>query len=165
MLFQATHKTPVGELFLVSDEHILLGAGFKNFKDLFARMDLADQKRIDYVHASPPCGTATRAREKRVSAQLKALGASDPMQLRSPRWPAGLPSLTGLNLHKVTLANQIYDWLAKFFMLCYLRGVKWSCENPKRSFLWMMPSWQLLIQDITTCIVDYENKASRWLTN
>ena len=45
MLFQATHKTPVGEIFLVSDEHILLGAGFKNFKDLFARMDVADQKR------------------------------------------------------------------------------------------------------------------------
>jgi len=45
MLFQATHKTPIGELFLVSDEHILLGAGFRNFKDLFARMDIADQKR------------------------------------------------------------------------------------------------------------------------
>lgn len=45
MLFQATHKTPVGELFLVSDEHILLGAGFRNFKDLFARMDVADKKR------------------------------------------------------------------------------------------------------------------------
>jgi methylated-DNA-[protein]-cysteine S-methyltransferase len=45
MLYQATHRTPVGELFLVSDEHILLGAGFKNFKDLFARMDSSDQKR------------------------------------------------------------------------------------------------------------------------
>jgi methylated-DNA-[protein]-cysteine S-methyltransferase len=45
MLFQATHKTPIGELFLVSDEHILLASGFRNFKDLFARMDSADQKR------------------------------------------------------------------------------------------------------------------------
>jgi methylated-DNA-[protein]-cysteine S-methyltransferase len=45
MLFQATHKTPVGDLFLVSDEHILLASGFRNFKDLFARMDSADQKR------------------------------------------------------------------------------------------------------------------------
>jgi methylated-DNA-[protein]-cysteine S-methyltransferase len=45
MLFQATQKTPVGELFLVSDEHILLAAGFRNFKDLFARMDSSDQKR------------------------------------------------------------------------------------------------------------------------
>jgi len=45
MLFQATHKTPVGELFLVSDEHILLASGFRNFKDLIARMDSVDQKR------------------------------------------------------------------------------------------------------------------------
>ena len=45
MLFQATHKTPVGELFLVSDEHILLAAGFHGFKDLFTRMDKADAKR------------------------------------------------------------------------------------------------------------------------
>ena len=45
MLFQATHKTPVGSLFLVSDEHILLAAGFRSFKDLLARMDQADAKR------------------------------------------------------------------------------------------------------------------------
>ena len=45
MLFQATHKTPVGELFLVSDEHILLAAGFRNFKDLFERMDQDDSSR------------------------------------------------------------------------------------------------------------------------
>ena len=45
MLFQATHRTPVGDLFLVSDEHILLAAGFRNFKDLFARMDVSDSSR------------------------------------------------------------------------------------------------------------------------
>jgi methylated-DNA-[protein]-cysteine S-methyltransferase len=45
MLFQATHKTPIGELFLVSDEHILLGAGFRSFKDLYSRMDVKDSSR------------------------------------------------------------------------------------------------------------------------
>ena len=45
MLLQATHKTPIGELFLVCDEHILLAAGFRNFKDLFARMDPSDATR------------------------------------------------------------------------------------------------------------------------
>ncbi len=45
MLFQAVHKTPIGELFLVSDEHILLAAGFRNFKDLFERMDPDDSSR------------------------------------------------------------------------------------------------------------------------
>ena len=45
MLLQATHRTPVGELFLVSDEHILLAAGFQSHQDLIARMDKADSKR------------------------------------------------------------------------------------------------------------------------
>ena len=45
MLFQATQKTPVGELFLVSHEHILLAAGFHNFKELLARLDPIDLER------------------------------------------------------------------------------------------------------------------------
>ena len=45
MLSQAVHKTPIGDLFLVSDEHILLAAGFKSFKDLFDRMDPKDSSR------------------------------------------------------------------------------------------------------------------------
>ena len=45
MLLQATHRTPVCELFLVSDEHILLAAGFHGHQDLIARMDKADSKR------------------------------------------------------------------------------------------------------------------------
>jgi methylated-DNA-[protein]-cysteine S-methyltransferase len=45
MLYRATQKTPVGELSLVSDEHILLAAGFRGFEDLFSRMEQPDQKR------------------------------------------------------------------------------------------------------------------------
>ena len=45
MLFTAQHKTPVGTLFLISDEHILLAAGFRSFADLFERMDLEDSGR------------------------------------------------------------------------------------------------------------------------
>ncbi len=45
MLSQTSHKTPVGTLFLVSDEHILLAAGFRSFADLLERMDKADSSR------------------------------------------------------------------------------------------------------------------------
>ena len=45
MLSQAVHKTPIGDLFLVSDEHILLAAGFRSFNDLFERMDPKDSAR------------------------------------------------------------------------------------------------------------------------
>ncbi|MEI6648177.1 MAG: methylated-DNA--[protein]-cysteine S-methyltransferase [Actinomycetes bacterium] len=42
MLQRTSHKTPIGTLFLISNEHVLLGAGFRNFEDLLARMDEAD---------------------------------------------------------------------------------------------------------------------------
>jgi methylated-DNA-[protein]-cysteine S-methyltransferase len=45
MLLQTSLKTPVGQLFLVSDEHILLAAGFRSFEDLFERMDPDDANR------------------------------------------------------------------------------------------------------------------------
>jgi len=42
VLLTSTFKSPVGSLYLVSDEHILLGAGFRSFADLFERMDPID---------------------------------------------------------------------------------------------------------------------------
>ncbi len=45
MLSQTFHKTPIGTLFLISDEHILLAAGFRSFEDLIDRMDAQDSLR------------------------------------------------------------------------------------------------------------------------
>ncbi len=45
MLLTATHKTPVGNLYLIADQHILLGAGFRSFEDLLERMDTKDSER------------------------------------------------------------------------------------------------------------------------
>jgi methylated-DNA-[protein]-cysteine S-methyltransferase len=42
MLQKATHKTPIGTLYLISNEHVLLAAGFRNFENLFERMDPED---------------------------------------------------------------------------------------------------------------------------
>ncbi|MEN9736259.1 MAG: hypothetical protein RL129_969 [Actinomycetota bacterium] len=42
MLIAANHKTPVGTLYLIADDQILLGAGFRSFKDLVSRMDESD---------------------------------------------------------------------------------------------------------------------------
>ena len=39
MLVQSTFKTPVGPLYLVAREHLLLGAGFRSFADIHQRMD------------------------------------------------------------------------------------------------------------------------------
>ena len=44
MLSATTQKTPIGNLFLIADEQVLLGAGFKSFKNLIDRFDPNDAK-------------------------------------------------------------------------------------------------------------------------
>jgi methylated-DNA-[protein]-cysteine S-methyltransferase len=44
VLNAVVHKTPVGNLFLIANEQLLIGAGFRSFKDLVARMDPDDSK-------------------------------------------------------------------------------------------------------------------------
>ena len=45
MIQLASTKTPVGTLFLISDAHVLLAAGFRSFEDLLERMDATDSAR------------------------------------------------------------------------------------------------------------------------
>lgn len=45
MFAQTSHKTSVGNLYLISDEHILLAAGFSGFEDLKSRMNSVDAGR------------------------------------------------------------------------------------------------------------------------
>jgi methylated-DNA-[protein]-cysteine S-methyltransferase len=45
VLTAAIHKTPIGNLFLVSDDQVLIGAGFRSFRDLLERMDAIDANK------------------------------------------------------------------------------------------------------------------------
>jgi methylated-DNA-[protein]-cysteine S-methyltransferase len=45
VLDAAIHKTPIGNLFLVSDDQVLIGAGFRSFRDLMERMDAVDANK------------------------------------------------------------------------------------------------------------------------
>lgn len=45
MIQLASTKTPVGTLYLISDQHVLLAAGFRSFEDLLERMDPDDSAR------------------------------------------------------------------------------------------------------------------------
>jgi methylated-DNA-[protein]-cysteine S-methyltransferase len=45
MLQAANLKTPIGTLYLISDEQVLLGAGFKSFDDLIKRLSDEDSAR------------------------------------------------------------------------------------------------------------------------
>lgn len=45
MLSRSTLKTPIGTLFLISHEHMLLASGFSNFKELSKLLEVEDQVR------------------------------------------------------------------------------------------------------------------------
>ena len=66
-----------------------------------------------YVHMGPPCGTASRAREIRMSKT-----SHGPPPLRSMQYPDGLPHLTGLNKTRVGQANRLYALVALVWRLC-----------------------------------------------
>ena len=54
MLQATTQKTPVGNLYLIADEQVLLAAGFKSFNYLIDRLDEADQvKEIKQLKSIP----------------------------------------------------------------------------------------------------------------
>ena len=53
-LFITTSKTPIGNLNLIADEHVLLGANLSNISALKAGLDVADQGREFRVVKSIP---------------------------------------------------------------------------------------------------------------
>ena len=99
--------------------------------------DLLEADNLLYVHGAPPCGTASRAREKPVPAYKVAMGAPNPPPLRNDAFPEGLPGLEGINLARVQSANELYRRMAEFLIACCEKGVAMSVENPTRSLMWL----------------------------
>ena len=135
--------------------------------------ELLRSGRLVYAHGAPPCGTSTRARDKRVPAHLVKAGAPDPKPLRSQQWPHGLPNLKGDAQKKVEQANKIYRRMALFFEECGKMNVAWSCENPARSYMWLT-KWFVKLEKMTGVQSVYydgcmhggsRKKRSKWLTN
>ena len=54
MLSKTSFKTPIGNLYLIADQQILLGAGFSGFDDLIPRLSPTDSVReIEQVNEIP----------------------------------------------------------------------------------------------------------------
>ena len=103
--------------------------------------------RCFYIHAGVPCGTASRARNKKTPAHLRRQGAPEPMPLRSESEPWGLSGLSGMDARKVQQANDIYSFCLLCIKESQYRGLYWSVENPRSSFLWNIPGFaELLLQ-------------------
>ncbi len=75
---------------------------------------------IAYIHMAPPCGTASRARERPVSAWLQSQGVPSPKPLRSEEFPCGLEGIEGENAVRVAAANAIYAFMVE--VICWLKA-------------------------------------------
>ena len=132
---------------------------------------LLDTGLVLHVHGAPPCGTASRARDKPVPKWLVAQGAPNPRPLRSTAWPEGVPDLSGTGLRRVEIANAIYKFMASLPVL--YPAITFSFENPMRSYLWEIKQWKDLAALPNWQRVVYQNcmygsrkdKWSTWLTN
>ena len=83
-----------------------------------------------HVHGGPPCGTASRAREIRISEDV------DPAPLRSDKFPDGLPGLPKEAKAKVDAANEVYEFFADLMPELCEEGLSWILENPENSLFW-----------------------------
>lgn len=112
--------------------------------------DLLRHPLMFYAHFAPPCGTASSAR----SIPLPQL-QNPPKPLRSIEEPLGLASLTGVDLARVTAANELYSFTA---MACIdLDAIQklWSVENPGSSLMWLHPDMQKLMSLPSTVAVAF----------
>lgn len=126
---------------------------------------------IQHVHGAPPCGTASRARERPIPEYLRRRGVPKSEPLRDDKYPLGLPHLSGINLARVQSANAIYLFMASLPDL--FPAITFSFENPKRSIMWQIQQWQTLAAKPGWRWVTYQNcaygskrdKHTSWLTN
>jgi hypothetical protein len=126
-----------------------------------------------FVWAGPPCGTFSRAREKRVSRRFRERGAPDPQPLRSEDFPYGLASLNAIDMQKVLSANALVRNLADFVHCAHRDGVFWAIENPARSLLWHTDEMRSLaalpgVYDVVCSACEFgsdRDKRTRFRTN
>ena len=83
---------------------------------------LLEHYPIKFIHAAPPCGTASRAREIRLSGRC-------PQPLRSEAEPEDLSSLTGEDLDRVKAANAIYAGISKLLLKATELHITWTVES------------------------------------
>ena len=84
---------------------------------------------VKFIHAAPPCGTSSRARE------IKLRGHC-PQPLRTEAEPHGIDTLSGEELERVQAANFIYQHMSELLISASKMNVSWTVENPARSLMW-----------------------------
>ena len=115
-----------------------------------------------WAHFAPVCGTASRAREIPRPELSMA-----PRPLRSMEHPLGLPDLGPNERKRVEIANELFRYTCQLFAFCVKRGVLATMENPRGSYLWVIPFllelqriYSLYATDFQACM--YGSERDKW---
>lgn len=126
-----------------------------------------ERHRILAIHLAPACGTASKAREKKLSSLAKQ-GFKIPVPLRSRDKPMGLDGLQGLDKVRTEAANLTYSATAVIMKLCLELDILCSVENPANSLFWFYPEIEALLDkgyrvDFHNCMHGgARNKLTTW---
>ena len=92
-------------------------------------------EQIALIHFAPPCGTASRARGKRLRF-LKDHGIKEPRPLRDDVHPDGFAHLQGSDKLRTELANLLYENTVRIAQAAIEMHVAVTIENPTNSLMW-----------------------------
>ena len=92
----------------------------------------AEREDLLLAHFAPSCGTASKARERKVPGI-----PNPPRPLRSESYPDGLAGLTEQEHRRVLEANASYSAMVELILLLIGLGVAVTVENPLNSLFWL----------------------------
>ena len=100
---------------------------------------------IAYIHMAPPCGTASRARGKRLKF-LHKHNIKEPMPLRDEQFPDGFPWLSGSDKLRTEAANILYSNTVLIAQTAIELSIAICIENPSNSLMWKTSPFQLFFE-------------------
>ena len=108
------------------------------------------------VWIAPSCGTASRARERKLP-QLRRFGIAEPIPLRSQSQPDQIDGLDGTNKLKVEKANMLYDAVEQIAQTACRAQIFTAIENPGNSHYWVTAPMQNLVREFGDKFVSFHN--------
>ena len=141
MAFDKTSKRSEGQSVLEFD------LSKKDEVDSLLSFIKANADRIALIHMAPPCGTASRARGKRLHF-LRALNIKEPRPLRDDQHPDGYPWLKGTDKMRTESANLIYESTVLIARTAISFHIAITLENPTNSLMWKTSPFQQLFVSV-----------------
>ena len=147
-----------------SEGQTIFETDLSNKDEVEALLDFIRLKafQIAFSHFAPPCGTASRARGKRLKF-LRSQNIKEPMPLRSDDFPDGFHWLSGSDKLRTEAANVLYEHTVLLAQTAVDLSIAISIENPSNSLMWKTtPFKQFLDKKSSAAFYQFPQLRSWW---